>query len=527
MPENTTATTTSQIMFPGLEAAISAIITPIIATNNAGLSTILGTVATNISALSGKVASPVISRNNNEISPYPTFAIWTNQNNDTKAGFNIVNSDFQSIGSNAMPGWFGSYQDPSLSNMPNWYEDHRGQTYTNSQNSSGQDTTYSGGSTVAGSADGHNYYRPCLHGGFAGNWMNHFTQHANFTTRCGTVIGVRGVRQRVSHWSQDAEFQVRSRGMVTGHFDRVSLNNATYATWAGRPNRGMSSYNDRTKMLAVAESTTSGNNIRLHVWRNTDLSLNDFSHKPGTLHKFLSQAKTAGPTTGNQLSTTKNYAFYDFTWAQTGSTRNEPAYHMKLIMGDNGTIGFARFNHDGYAQRYGYFLPTSQGSAGSSGIGTFTDTEVNLGNTTSYGIDQSERYGIRHQNTWNNEWIATYSPYYYYESGINCHLINTVDPTKLFYFRVTNTSSGHGLVPFKEDKFLTIYSEQNGDGPGPYLYVIDPGSAAKNLRRTDGTTLSFGGDLQPYNIPHYYQFDTHSNTTQYAHLVSMPHWSNP
>jgi hypothetical protein len=280
-------------------------------------------------------------------------------------------------------------------------------------------------------------------------------------------------------------------------------------------------------MLAVVESTTA-NAIRLHIWRNTSYSLNDFSHKPGTLHKFLSEAKAAGPTTGNQLSTNKNYAFYDFTWAQAGSTRAEPSYHMKIVMGDSGVVGFGRFNHDGYAQRYGYFNPSSQGTAGNSGIGLFTDTEINLANTTSYGIDQSETwYGQKHHNTWDNQWVAIYSPYHYYGNGINCHIVNTQYPTKLFWFRNTDASNGTEIVPFKEDKFISLYTAQNGDTPGPHMYLVDPGSASKNLRRTDGTTLSFGGDLQPYNVVHHYQFDTHSNTTQYPHIVSMPHWSNP
>jgi hypothetical protein len=280
-------------------------------------------------------------------------------------------------------------------------------------------------------------------------------------------------------------------------------------------------------MLAVAESNTS-NQIRLHVWRNTSFSLNDFSHKPGTLHKFLSEAKTAGPSTGNQLSTNKNYAFYDFTWTTAGSTGAEPSYHMKLVMGDNGTVGFGRFSPNGNAQQYGYFLPTSQGTAGSSGIGTFTNSNVDLGNTTSYGIEQSETwYGQKHQITWDNQWVAIYSPYHYYSNGINCHTVNTQDPTKIFYFRNTDGSNGTAIVPFKEDKFISIYSAQNGNSPGPHLYLVDPGSANKNLRRTDGTTLSFGGDLQPYNVVSHHQFDTQSNTTQYAHLVSMPHWSNP
>jgi len=526
MTTNTTATTTSQIIHPGLEAAIAAIITPIVNANNTAISSTSTSILNNISIISGKEASPVISRNNTEISPLPTFAIWTNDNND-KAGFNIINSDFQSIGTNAMPGWLAGYQSPELSSMPNWYESFRSYTYTQGNHGTSTVTTYFGGSTVWGSADGHVVYRPCLHGGFAGNWMNRADDTNQYLIRCGTIIGAYGVRQRVSHYSNDAEFQIRPRGSAYGYFDRVSLNSATYATWAGRTNRGMSSYNDRTKMLAVVESNTS-NQIRLHIWRNTDLSLNDFSHKPGNLHRFLSQAKAVGPTTGNQLSTQKNYAFYDFTWAQTGSTRAEPSYHMKIVMGDNGVVGLGRFNHDGYAQRYAHFTPSSQGTAGNSGIGTLVDTEINLANTTSYGIDQSETwYGQKHHNTWDNQWVAIYSPYHYYANGINCHIVNTVDPTKLFWFRNTDASNGTAIVPFKEDKFISLYTAQNGDTPGPYMYVVDPGSAAKNLRRTDGSTLSFGGDLQPYNVVHHYQFDTHSNTTQYPHIVSMPHWSNP
>ena len=523
---NTTETTTAQIVVPGLEAAIAAIITPIANANNTQVAATSTTVSQQIALVSNKEASPVISRNNTEVSPYPTFAIWTNDNND-KAGFNIINSDFQSIATNAMPGWLAGYQDPALSSMPNWYEAYRSYTYTQGNYGTSTVTTYFGGSTVWGSADGHVMYRPCLHGGFAGNWMNRADDTNQFLIRCGTIIGVYGVRQRVSHYSNDSEFNIRPRGSAYGYYDRVNLNNATYATWAGRTNRGMSSYNDRTKMLAVAESTTA-NAIRLHVWRNTSYSLNDFSHKPGTLHKFLSEAKAAGPTAGNQLSTNKNYAFYDFTWAQAGSTRNEPSYHMKLVMGDTGVVGFGRFNHDGYAQRYGYWNPSSQGTAGSSGIGTFTDTEINLANTTSYGIDQSETwYGQKHQNTWDNQWVAIYSPYHYYGNGINCHIVNTQDPTKLFYFRNTDGSNGTAIVPFKEDKFISLYTAQNGDTPGPHMYLVDPGSANKNLRRTNGSTLSFGGDLQPYNVVHHYQFDTHSNTTQYPHIVSMPHWSNP
>ena len=523
---NNTATTTSQIQVPGLETSIQGIVGPISNSINNQIAQISSLITLGLSGGGAKFANPTMSTKDTELSPFPTFAIWTNDNNN-KAGFHIINSEYQTIGSINMPNYFGGWQSPDLDNMPNWYEDFRGYTYTQGHIGSSTVTTYHGGSTVWGSADGHVLYRPNLHGNHAGNYMNRADQTNQFLIRCGTIIGVKGVRQRVSHYSNDSEFQIRARGATTGYFDRVDLNDAAYATWAGRTNRGMSSYNDRTKMLAVVESTTS-NSIRLHVWRNTSLTLNGFAHKAGTLHKFLSEAKTAGPSQGGLFVAPKSYQFFDFTWSHAGSTRNEPSYHMKLIMGDNGVVGFARFNHDGYAQKYGYFTIQSTGSAGQAGVGAFTDSNVDLGNTTSYGIDQSEQwYGQKHQITWDNEWVAVYSPYYYYACGINCHTINTYDPTKLFYFRNTNSASGHQVMPFKEGQFIINHTEPNGDSTGPYLYIADPSSAAKTFRRQNNTTLSYGGDLQPYNTTIHYQYDTHGSTTQYAHGVSMPHWSNP
>jgi len=523
---NTTATTSSQIIVPGLETAISNVITPIVTTTNTTVSNLNTNINTNISSLGNKFARLNTSIDNTETSPYPTFALWSNDNNN-KAGYNIINSDFQMIAAASQPGYMSSnYADPDLNAQPNWYEDFRGYTYTQGNLGTSTVTTYYGGSTVWGSADGHMLYRPNTHCAYAGNWFNRADQYGQYQNRCGTIIGATGVRQRVSHYTTDSEFQVRFRGQVYGYQDRVDLNSTTYATWAGRTNRGMSSYNDRTQVLVVVESTTA-NAIRMHIWRNTSYRLNNFSHKAGTLHAFLSEAKTAGPAAGGVLSSAKNYSFYDFTWAQAGSTRAEPSYHMKITAGDNMVIGFSRFNHDGYAQLYGTYAIASTGSAGNSGTGTFTDSGVNLGNTTSYGIDQSENwYGQKHQITWDNEWLAAYSPYHYYSNGINCHVINTYDPTKFFYFRNTDGSNGCAIVPFRENKFLSVYSAQNADGPGPYLYVVDPGSAAANFRRTDGTTLSYSGDLQPYNVASYYQFDSAGSTTQYPHIVSMPHWSN-
>jgi hypothetical protein len=283
-------TTTNQVYIPGFETNIQNVVTPIAATTTSAVTALQANIPNQFAKLNGKFGAAATSRDNTEVSPYPLFAIWTNQNNNARAGYSVINSDMQVVGTSRVANRQGAAASVQLDDLNNWYEDFRGWTYTNDNIGQGGNTTYSGGGTNMNGADGNHLYAFQVFGNYGNTHINRADQWGQFTKRCGTIIGVKGVRQRVSHYTTDAEFQVRPRGSSYGYYDRLSLNSATYATWAGRTNRGMSSYNDRTKMLAVVESNTS-NQIRLHVWRNTDVSLNDFSHKPGALHKFLSEAK--------------------------------------------------------------------------------------------------------------------------------------------------------------------------------------------------------------------------------------------
>ena len=514
-------TTTNQVYIPGFETNIQAVVTPLANTTATAITTLQAGIPNLFGSILGKFPAAATSRNNKEVSPFPLFGIWTNQNNSRKAGYSVINSEWQVVATSRLNNRQGGWSDVDLSEMNNWYEDFRGWTYTNGNIDGGGNTTYSGGGTNMNGADGNHLYSFQVFGNYGNTQMNRADQWGQFTKRCGTIIGVKGVRQRVSHYSTDSTFQIRMRGQVYGNTDQVNLNSATYATWAGRTNRGMSSYNDRTKTLAVAESTTA-NAIRLHVWKNTStlVDLNSQNHKAGDLHLFLSQAKTAGPS-----GTTASYAFYDFTWTSGGSTQAEPSYVMRLIMGDNGTIGFSRFSPQGNAQQYGWYIPTNPGTPGVSGTGAFTDSGTNLGNTTSYSIDQGDSYGIRTNISWDNNWVISYAPYHYYHNGINLHCIYTQDPTKYYYWRNTDGSNGTSPVPYGESSFVMCYSVQNGDGQGPCLYIANPQAAFENGYRNNATTVVNGGDLQPFNINFNYDFDTMSNTTQYPHIAVMPHWT--
>jgi hypothetical protein len=513
--------TTNQVYIPGFETNIQSVVTPLANTTATAITSLQSAIPNQFAGILGKFPAAATSRDNTEVSPYPLFAIWTNQNNSRKAGYSVINSEWQVVATSRLNNRQGGWTDVDLNEMNNWYEDFRGWTYTNGNIDGGGNTTYSGGGTNMNGADGNHLYSFQVFGNYGNTQMNRADQWGQFTKRCGTIIGVKGVRQRVSHYSSDSTFQIRMRGQVYGNIDQVNLNSATYATWAGRTNRGMSSYNDRTKTLAVAESTTA-NAIRLHVWKNTStlVNLNSQNPKAGDLHNFLSQAKTAGPS-----GTTASYAFYDFTWTSGGSTQAEPSYVMRLIMGDNGTIGFSRFSPQGNAQQYGWYIPTNPGTPGNSGTGAFTDSGNNLGNTTSYSIDQGDSYGIRTNISWDNNWVISYSPYYYYHNGINLHCIYTQDPTKYYHWRVADTSNGVSPVPYGESSFVMCYSVQNADGQGPCLYIANPQAAFENGYRNNGTTITNGGDLQPTNVNFNYDFDTMSNTTQYPHIATMPHWT--
>ena len=513
--------TTNQVYIPGFENNITSTVQPIAYTTTSAISSLQSAIPTQFSNLVGKLANPATSRDNSEVSPYPLFGIWTNQDNSRKAGYSVINSELQVVATSRLNNRQGGWTDVDLSGLNNWYEDFRGQTYTNGNPTTNNFSTNSGGGTNMNGHEGNMLYSLQVFGNYGNTQMNRQDQWGQFTSRSGTIIGVRGVRERLNHYSNDSTFQIRLRGAVHGYIDQVNLNNAAYATWAGRSNRGMSSYNDRTKTLAVAESTTA-NAIRLHVWKNTNAgrSLNSWNYAAGDLNLFLLEAKAAGPS-----GATASYAFYDFTWSSSGSTQAEPAYVMRLIMGDNGTIGFSRNSQQGNAQQYGWYIPTNPGTPGVSGTGAFTDSGTNLANTTSYGIDQRDGAGIRTNISWDNQWLISYAPYYYYHSGINLHCINTADPTKYYYWRNTDSNNGVSPVPFGESSFVMCYSSQNGDSPGPHLYYANPQGAFENGRRSNNTVVENGGDLQPFNVVMHYIFDTMSNTTQYPHITVMPHWT--
>jgi hypothetical protein len=263
----------------------------------------------------------------------------------------------------------------------------------------------------------------------------------------GVVIGKKGIRQNFSLFSSDATLRIMERGINEGFYESISLNNNAYATWFSTGTTwGSASYNDRTRTLVVVAAKDGSNNYRMHIWKNegSDRSLKSDNYYPGTLAAFLREAKT-GLLDAGQGEGSVSYAFYDFQWqANSSQNYNESRYRLRVVAGDNGIIGMARMVPSNVCN-YATFNPANQ---------QLTTSFNTIGLTTSYGIDQGNNYGMRHNITWDNNWVAAYSVYYYYGSGMNVYFIDTRDPRNYFIGQVGESAQGCQLVPFKEDKFL-------------------------------------------------------------------------
>jgi hypothetical protein len=434
------------------------------------------------------------------VDPLPTFATYTNRDNNPM--WNIYDSYMQPLDA-------GNQNTDSELHAP-W----TGINYTNGNFGSSSWTSYWMGGTPMISADCHQSYN--IAPGYAVTVAKNPDSVQSWQTRWGVVIGKPGKRQRFSLYLNNNDLRINARGIPEGHFERVLLNNTRYATWFGGTSYGMVGYNDRTQTLVVIESKDNANNYRMHIWKNTgaNRSLNVDNYQTGMLDAFLKEAKDGLPSDTTGEFTTLSYEFKDFQW-QANSSQNytESRHRMRVIVGDNNIIGMARMVPSNVTHYATYTLSSS----------TLNTTFNTIGLTTSYGVDNGDRYGMRHNITWDNNWVAAYSAYYYYGAGINVHFIDARDPRNYFIGQNGDTNNGCQLVPYGQDKFMFNRSIENADGNvGMRLFIIDP-EGAKNGRVFNGT-ISNGATIGLTNNIQLGMFDTRYTSTDYPVLMPVAHW---
>jgi hypothetical protein len=494
------ANSTIQLIIPGIDKLIADSFTTAIAAN-ATIQAIqtniqnAGSISDIQNAL-GLLVAEVAFLPNKE--PLPHFATWSNINNDPRG--TIYNSEMREV-ETILP-------DTNSEMWSTW----TGNNYTNGNIGSNGWTSYWMGSTSFYQADTHWYYRISKGRANSAVAMNPDGMDANMPY-WGVIIGNTGKRQKISLYNNNNNLRVYPRGVQNGYLDQISLSSTTYATnWFGGTTYGSVGYNERTGTVVVIEAKDGSNNYRLHRWINTGegRSLNQSNYKAGMLHRFFSEARNGLTTNG-----TASYNSYDFQW-QANSSQNytESRYRMRVIVGDNGIIGMQRFVPSNITH-YATFTPSS---------GVLTTSYNTISNTTSYGMEQGNKYGARHMITWDNNWVAAYNVYYYYGSGMNVFFLDTRDPRNYFVGQYADTSNGCSLIPFNKNKFVWTYHVSNADGTsGMRITIIDLEGPSKT-GRTMNTTISNGANIDLSKNIMNGIFDTKYTSTNYPLLLPVQRW---
>lgn len=426
------------------------------------------------------------------LDPLPTFAMW----DGTGGGI------YDSYG--------GHVADYSISGNSEFNNNGNIVPSISGQASSSSRTTGWPSYTCANQAEGNWTINPPGMGGFGTGYRREDRAQLVWPDY-GTVIGNSGIRQRISIHANGNVISVYARGSFLP-YESLTTNTSPYRNIIGEPGtncRGMISYNDRTRTLAYMVSDSSLN-YRVHVWRHPQVSLNDLSYKTGQLYKFLTEAKSA--TNG------ASYYYNDFAFSSSGaSSYTESMHHIRIVMGDNGTLGLIRFTPSTQTiHRYAVL-----NAAGTAITGTVTAVSDNTV-TTSYGIEQGNYYGMRSNITWDNLWVAAYAPYYYYGSGFASHFVYTPDPSKGYKFLNSSTSTGCQVVPVLEGQFLFRQSDNTDGGTGVSVSSIDPTGAFVNERNANGAAISNGGTLVASSAANSY--DVFNTSTAYVPLIPMGSW---
>jgi len=448
------------------------------------------------------------------VDPLPQFATWSAYQGS--ANCNIYGSNFDLISSNNIGSptgatsvrlWGGNQTSEFGNSSGIWHTDSTISTSTTN-------SAYWIGATPWHQADGHMGISIPGRNSRNGAILKSTGNYSTAMRYWGVVIGKEGVRQRVSISQNNSTISISNRG-ARGHLESINVNSATFATWNGQTSSGMIGYNDRTRTLVALEGDNS-NNYRMHIWQNLNenRSLNTDKYDTGTLRAFLAEAKTGGAS-----GVMANYNFYNFTWNQNNSSSYiESRHRMRVVPGDNGIIGLARMVPDNVVH-YATFNPSTE---------TLTTSYNTLALTTSYGIEQGNYYGMRHEITWDNKVVAAYAPYYFYGSGLMTYYINTENPTRTF--TASNTGSSHGarLLPLGSNKFVYNDSSSNADSSqGIILYVVDIGGYFDNMRNPTGGTLSNNQSVA-YTLSaiQRYVFDTRYTSTNYPCILPVDKWMN-
>tara|TARA_B100000780_G_scaffold241160_1_gene183535 strand:- start:52 stop:1461 length:1410 start_codon:yes stop_codon:yes gene_type:complete len=437
---------------------------------------------------SSSAASPLIGKKEETRFKEPCFAVVT-VHNDNYWGTHVYDHNLNLCGSKyysqSSQGTQGTNSTHSSEMASNYYSYSSSQSTVSSSSDRGNRTSavgHCGHCDMSVSGEGemsfHNGQQTGQSNRNVGTWLHNSTPE-------------------LAIYQQDNYLYIAPRSHSSWNQDTSSKGNGYQGFWGARTMNstsryGMMSYNEKTKKFAMVENTNGSGAVKLHVWSDVE--------SPAT---FKTNAEFFG--TSNLNDSTKITSNTEQT---TWYNESEGRYRATIVMCDNGDVFLSRFSpHQGTC----FHKWTLSGG----NYNSFSNPN-NMSATTTYGMEQGNRFGMRFQISNDGKYIIAFGYYYYYGCGFQASLTRVSDG-KTHYWQDSNTTHGWTVAPWRDSGFVIGYSENSDNSNGAFVGTLD----AEALLEASGDGASFNCAWVTS------RFDSHYNSTNYPYILPImnQNWS--
>lgn len=294
------------------------------------------------------------------------------------------------------------------------------------------------------------------------------------------------------HTNRSIIYGYKEGTIFARHINAPSFRDANYVgtedyapTGGNTSMRGTVAYNNTLKELHVCyENSSASYSIRKYSgW--------DFDAYPD-------------PTTAAaNVTGTLEYTITNPSWTGYSS---ESVFNSKMLLRDDGQLHMYTFFPSSKMANYYWTNPTTTGNINTTQGSTAS-------NTTSYGYDQGESYGMHIISSRDGKNYAFISPYYYYHSGLNHMYSGMKETTNGPSHIIQNHDSNYGytVLPWRDDGFCTYYAA-NG-------YASN--YSGTNIRDFIGIGGTTGKLIRESNYYQYLPIWHGANTTSYPGIACV------
>lgn len=295
----------------------------------------------------------------------------------------------------------------------------------------------------------YSFYGSCSKDGRMGMHSFHGSDYYEKYYRRINVISLPGRRPRRQFNISNTQFSETQFNSSYGIKNTVNLSDNSNEFFAGSApgnttNYGSGCYNQRTKTLALYYANSAGAaDGRMYMYRGTKDLMSE-TECP-TVKDFFDNCTIVYQNINNGT----NWGFSSIS------------YNVNMVLGDNDFVGMNARNSSTNVYKS---FDCSTTVSNTSQISTYS-SQRSEGNTTSYGPEQGMMHRARMQLTWDTDWAAMHSPYYYYGCGSSTYIVSVKDPRRMVYYSWSANNYGGIFTPSGKTGFKVLYGENTDSSP--------------------------------------------------------------